>query len=76
MTKLIPLNIEGKKMVQLAQLTIDQANDLRSWLPNGSLQNVNFQGMELNECISFETYDYWFRTHHILTRSYETILDF
>ena len=76
MTKLIPLNIEGKKMVQLGQLTIDQANDLRSWLPKDSIEKVNFQGMELNECISFETYDYWFKTHHILTRSYETILDF
>ncbi|MFD2203894.1 hypothetical protein [Shivajiella indica] len=76
MTKLIPLNIEGKKMVQLAQLTIDQANDLRSWLPKESIQNVSFQGMELNECILFETYDYWFKSHHVLTRPYETILDF
>jgi hypothetical protein len=76
MIKLIPLNLEGKKMVQLSQLTIDQANDLRSWLPKGSIQKVSYQGMELNDCIAFETYDYWFRTHHVLTRSYETILDF
>lgn len=76
MTKLIPLIVEGKKIVQLSQLTIDQANDLRSWLPANSLQNLRIQGMDINDCISFETYDYWFKTHHVLSRAYETILDF
>lgn len=76
MTKLIPLIVEGKKIVQLSQLTIDQANDLRSWLPANSLQNMRIQGMEINDCISFETYEYWFKTHHVLSRAYETILDF
>ena len=32
--------------------------------------------MEINDCISFETYEYWFKTHHVLSRAYETILDF
>lgn len=76
MTKLIPFQVEGRKMIQLDQLTIDQANDLRSWLPKGSIQQIQFQGIHFNECIPFETYDYWFRTHHVLSRSYETILDF
>jgi hypothetical protein len=76
MTRIIPLQVEGEKMIQLGQLTIDQANDLRSWLPQDSLKKINYQGMELQECVAFETYDYWFRTHHVLTRSYETILDF
>ncbi|WP_194973712.1 hypothetical protein [Aquiflexum lacus] len=76
MTKLIPLMVEGKRIVQLSQLTIDQANDLRSWLPANSLQKLRIQGMEINDCISFETYEYWFKTHHVLSRSYETILDF
>ena len=43
MTKLIPLIVEGKKIVQLSQLTIDQANDLRSWLPANSLQKLRFK---------------------------------
>lgn len=76
MIKLIPLVVEGKRIVQLSQLTIDQANDLRSWLPSNSIKKVNFQGMEINDCISFETYDYWFKTNHSLTRAYESILDF
>ncbi len=76
MIKLIPLVVEGKRIVQLSQLTIDQANDLRSWLPSNSIKKVNFQGTEFNDCISFETYEYWFRTCHSWTRAYETILDF
>ncbi|WP_194775995.1 hypothetical protein [Pararhodonellum marinum] len=76
MTKLIPILIEGKPVVQLAQLTIDQANDLRSWLPISSIRNMKHQGMELKDCISFETYEYWFRSNHIQSFNYETILDF
>lgn len=76
MIKLIPLVVEGKRIIQLSQLTIDQANDLRSWLPSNSIKKVDFQGMEINDCIPFETYDYWFKTNHSLTRAYESILDF
>ncbi len=76
MNKLIPLEIDGQKLVQLSQLTIDQANDLRSWLPADSLRMVAYQGIELLDCISFEVYDYWFKSNHVLSRNYETILDF
>jgi hypothetical protein len=76
MTRLIPLMIKGQKVIQLSQLTIDQANDLRSWLPADSLQKLEFQGMELNDCVPFETYNYWFRTFHIQSLEYHTILDF
>ncbi|SNS11721.1 hypothetical protein SAMN06295967_103251 [Belliella buryatensis] len=76
MTRLIPIEIEDKKLVQLAQLTIDQANDLRSWLPSDSLKKVSLHGVDLQDCVEFETYDYWFKSHHILSKSYQTILDF
>jgi hypothetical protein len=76
MAKLIPIVIEGQKIIQLSQLRIDQANDLRCWLPGNQLHKFVFQGLELNECILFETYEYWFRSNHILSRNYETILDF
>ncbi|TVP48268.1 MAG: hypothetical protein EA341_11115 [Mongoliibacter sp.] len=76
MTRLIPLIIKEQKIIQLSQLTIDQANDLRSWLPDGSIRKMEFQGMELNDCVAFETYSYWYRTFHILSRNHETILDF
>lgn len=74
--RLIPMVVDGQKIIQLSQLTIDQANDLRSWLPHKAIKKVNFQGIDLQDCIPFETYDYWFRTHHIQTVTYETILDF
>lgn len=76
MTKLIPMVIKGEKVIQLAQLTIDQANDLRNWLPQSSIKTMEFQGMKLNDCVPFETYNYWFRTNHVQSRHYETILDF
>ncbi|MCH7404469.1 hypothetical protein [Belliella aquatica] len=76
MTKLIPIEIEGQKLVQLSQLTIDQANDLRSWLPSDGLKKVHLHGVELQDCLSFETYEYWFKTNHVLSKAYETILDF
>ncbi|MBW3467659.1 hypothetical protein [Arthrospiribacter ruber] len=76
MTKLIPFILEGVKVIQLDQLTIDQANDLRSWLPKSSIKSVEFEGMTLNDCVDFDTYDYWFKTNHVISRHYETILDF
>lgn len=76
MLKIIPLEVNGEKIVQLSQLTIDQSNDLRSWLPPNSVLKVEYQGMELHDCILFEVYDYWYRSNHVLGRAYETILDF
>ncbi len=63
MNRLIPIEIEGKKLVQLSQLTIDQANDLRSWLPSEGIKQVNLHGMELQDCVDCETYDYWFKSY-------------
>jgi hypothetical protein len=76
MSKLIPIDIKGEKLIQLHQLTIDQSNDLRSWLPAGSVSTVIYQGIALRDCIPFATYEYWYRTYHILSNTYETILDF
>ncbi|MBD8491119.1 hypothetical protein IFO69_20360 [Echinicola sp. CAU 1574] len=64
MTKLVPILIGEQRMIQLSQLTIDQANDLRSFLPGSSIKKMNFQGMELHDCIDFETYEYWFQSSH------------
>ncbi len=76
MSKLLPVVIEGHKFIQLSRLTIDQANDLRSWLPKNNLKKIKYQGVELSECIMFETYECWFRNNHVLSSTYETILDF
>ena len=61
MTKLIPIFIEGKKWIQLSQLSGEHARSLKSFLPVNSFKKIFFQGIELTECLDFETYEWWFR---------------
>jgi hypothetical protein len=65
MTKLIPIFIDGKKWIQLSQLSREQADSLRSWLPGNSLKKIFFHGMELIDCLDFDTYEYWFRAKEV-----------
>lgn len=65
MTKLIPIFIEGKKWIQLSQLTLDQARSLKSILPVTCLKKILFQGIELTDCLDFDTYEYWFKSQQI-----------
>jgi hypothetical protein len=75
MTKLIPIFINGKKWIQLSQLSVDQGRSLKSILPLGSLQKVIFQGIELNDCLDFDVYEYWFKSDQILGQRH-ALLDF
>ncbi|MBC6365496.1 hypothetical protein [Algoriphagus sp. AK58] len=75
MTKLIPIFIDGKKWIQLSQLSLDQAKALRDWLPVGCLKKIKFQGITLSECLDFETYEYWFRAQRVGDRK-QAVLDF
>lgn len=75
MTKLIPIFIEGEKWIQLSQLSSDQAKSLKSILPVNCLKKILFQGMELNECLDFDTYEYWFKSDQILSQR-QAMLDF
>jgi hypothetical protein len=75
MTKLIPISIEGKKWIQLSQLSTDQIQSLKSILPGDCLEKVIFQGMELNDCIDFGTYEYWFKSDQISGQR-QAMLDF
>ena len=75
MTKLIPIFIDGKKWIQLSQLSTEQSRLIKSWLPISSLRKVLFQGMELTDCLDFETYDFWFRTNQV-TNDKQALLDF
>lgn len=65
MTKLIPIFIEGEKWIQLSQLSVDQAYSLKSFLPVNCLKKILFQGMELSDCLDFDTYEYWFKSQQI-----------
>jgi hypothetical protein len=62
MTKLVPIFIDGKKWVQLSQLTVDQAHSLKSFLPVNCFKKILFQGIELSECLDFAVYDFWYRS--------------
>ncbi len=69
MTKLIPIFIEGEKWIQISQLSSEQANKLKSWLPVYSFKKIIFQGMELCDCLKFETYEQWFRSSELQVRN-------
>ncbi len=75
MTKLIPIFINGGKWIQLSQLSKEQSLKLKSWLPVSCLKKIIFQGMEFSDCLDFETYEYWFRTHHVSEQKH-AMLDF
>ncbi len=75
MTKLIPISLNGKHWIQLSQLSSDQAQVLRSWLPVNCIKKIIFQGMEFTDCLDFETYEYWFRTHQV-SKQRQALLDF
>ncbi len=75
MTKLIPIFIEGKKWIQISQLSTDQVRSLKSCLPVLHLKKIFFQGIELNDCLEFDTYEYWFRSQQIPSQG-EALLDF
>lgn len=75
MTKLIPIFIEGEKWIQLSQLSLDQVKSLKSILPVDCIKKVVFQGIELSECLDFETYDYWFKSEQISSQR-QALLDF
>jgi len=63
--------IDGRKFIQLSQLTLEQANQLKSLLPAGSIKKLLFEGIELPDCILYETYEYWFSHYrHPLTESF------
>jgi len=76
MNQLIPMSIDGLKIIQLSQLTLEQANKLKNFLPAQSIKKLIFQGLELNDCILFETYEYWLRNQQFMHLSEETVYDF
>jgi len=75
MTKHIPFFIEGKRWIQLSQLSQEQARLLKSWLPLSSLNKILYQGIELSDCLDFEIYDFWFRTNQV-SKNQQALLDF
>lgn len=63
MFKLKPLYLNGKKFIQLSQLPIRQANALISWLPVKSIMQLKNDDVELDDCVDYANYEYWFDTY-------------
>lgn len=75
MTKLIPIFIEGKRWIQLSQLSVDQLRSLKSFLPAQDVKKILLHGIELTDCLDFEIYEYWFKSQQIPSQR-EALLDF
>lgn len=75
MKKLIPIFINGEKWIQLSQLTSDQVKSLKSILPVNCLKKLVFQGIELSDCLDFDTYEYWYKSQQISGQR-QALLDF
>lgn len=75
MTKLIPIFIEGKKWIQLSQLSVEQVRSLKSFLPVNCVKKIFFHGIVLTDCLDFETYEYWFKSQQI-SGAHQALLDF
>jgi hypothetical protein len=65
MTKLIPFSIEGQRVIQLSQLSMEQMNSLKTWLPEGSLKKINCNGFSYSDCLDFELYEYWYTSQKV-----------
>lgn len=65
MTKLIPFTIEGQRVIQLSQLSMEQMNSLIIWLPKDSLKKINCNGFSYSDCLDFEIYEYWYNSQKV-----------
>lgn len=62
MIKLLPIVIDGKKWIQISQLSSQQSTKLRVSIPIQHFRKIIFQGIELNDCLNFDQYELWFRS--------------
>lgn len=63
MFKLKPLYLNGKKIIQLSQLPVRQATALISWLPLHGILRLKNDDVELEDCVEYSNYEYWFDTY-------------
>ncbi|MFA0961933.1 hypothetical protein AB9P05_09000 [Roseivirga sp. BDSF3-8] len=60
MRKVIPQFYEGKEIVQLSRLPLNQANSLRDYLSAGSYMTIRVDDVLLHDCVAYDEYEYWF----------------
>lgn len=50
----------GTGYVQISKLPFDQALKLRDWLPQTSIIKLRSLDEDLDDCIQYSEYEYWF----------------
>jgi hypothetical protein len=59
-TKALPNVQDGVEYIHLAQLPPDQATKLNAWLSGREKFAVVLDGIILQECIAYSTYEAWY----------------
>ncbi len=60
MTKVKPKNWNGVEYVNLSQLPFDQYQNILSWLPTTSFLGNEMKNRDLEDCVYYEDYEFWF----------------
>ncbi len=62
MIKIQPTYHQGLEYVQLSRLPFKQAISLNEWLPETGIFKIFVDGEEINDCVSYDDYEFWFET--------------
>ncbi|WP_226389572.1 hypothetical protein [Penaeicola halotolerans] len=60
MEQITPFIIDDAEFVQLSNLPTSIADMLKKLIPDRNVLTLNYQGIELKDCISFEDFNQWF----------------
>lgn len=67
MVKIQPNYHQGIEFIQLSQLSPHHAHRLSCWLPQTSRFRVAFEDIELEDCVAYDEYEFWFETMNFET---------
>ena len=60
MNKAYPHINQGAGYIQLSRLPFNQCLKLKNWLSQNSLIKIRTDNREIEDCIQFSEYEYWF----------------
>lgn len=63
MFKLAPQFLEGLKFIRISELPSEQSQSLMSWLSRNGLLTLSVDGIDMEDCVDYDDYDYWYRNY-------------
>ncbi|MTI30453.1 hypothetical protein [Xanthovirga aplysinae] len=60
MRKAQPLYYNGLIFIPLSKLPLDQQRSFSEWFPETNYKKIRYFKIELDDCILYEEYEYWF----------------